>query len=208
MEKIDLRHNSENLYNTSTEQSTFVKVPSMNFLMIDGEGNPHSSNGNPNSIDALIEVSYILNLICRKDLQIDYAPMPVEILWWNETKSSVDFLSDNDQVKWTGMIRQPECISRDLFNQAVRQVENKGYIGISDKIEYESFYEGPAVQIMDTGSYDTIYNSKSKIKDFINNNGLIENGDYHEIFISGLRKFKLEKIKSILRQPVKRQINN
>ena len=174
MEKIDLKLDSEQLYNTSTEESTFVEVPSMNFLMIDGEGNPYSSNGYKNSIDALIEVSYILNLKSRKNLQVDCAPMPVEILWWNETKSSVDFLSDNDQVKWTGMIRQPECITRDLFNQAVRQVENKGYNGISDKMEYESFYEGLAVQIMDTGSYDTIYNSKSKIKDFINNNNLIE----------------------------------
>jgi hypothetical protein len=207
MEKIDLKLNSEHLYNTSTDESIFVNVPSMNFLMIDGEGNPHSSNGNQNSIDALIEVSYILNLICRKDLQTDYATMPVEILWWNEKKSNIDFLSESDSIKWTAMIRQPDCITKDLFNQALKQVENKGFTGISDIMEYESFYEGPAVQIMDTGSYDTIFNSKSKIKDFINNNGLIENGNYHEIYISGLRKYKLEKIKSILRQPVKRQIN-
>jgi len=208
MEKIDLRHNSENLYNTSTEQSTFVNVPSMNFIMIDGEGNPHSSNEYHTAVDALTEVAYILNLTSRKNLQIDYPAMPVEILWWKEAKPSSEFFSNSDSLKWTAMIRQPNCITKDLFSQAVKQVENKGYYGISEKIEYESFYEGLAVQIMDTGSYDTIFNSKSKIKDFISNNSLIENGDYHEIFISGLRKFKLEKIKSILRQPVKRPINS
>jgi hypothetical protein len=208
MEKIDLKLKSEHLYNTSTEESTFVEVPSMNFIMIDGEGNPHSSNGNYNAVDVLTEVSYILNLISRKNLQIDYPAMPVEILWWNETNPTVDSISDGDSLKWTAMIRQPDCITKDLFNKAVKQVEYKGYNGISDKIEYESFYEGLSVQIMDTGSYDTIFNSKSKINDFINNNSLIENGNYHEIFISGLRKFKLENIKSILRQPVKRQINS
>ena len=208
MNKIDLTHNSEHLYNTSSEKSTFIKVPSMNFIMIDGKGNPHSTNGYKNPIDALIEVSYILNLTCRKNLQIDYAAMPVEILWWKEKEQSVDFLSNSDSQKWTAMIRQPDCITKDIFNQAVKQVENKGFYGISDKMDYESFYEGLSVQIMDTGSYDGIFNSKSKIKEFIDQNSLTLNGDFHEIFISGLRKFKLQKVKSILRQPVKRQILN
>jgi len=208
MEKINLKQNLEHLYNTSSEESTFVEVPSMNFIMIDGEGNPHSSNEYHNAVDAITEVSYILNLISRKNLQIDYPIMPVEILWWNDAKPSSDFFSNGDSLKWTAMIRQPNCITKDIFNQVVKQVENKGFYGIFDKIEYESFYEGLAVQIMDTGSYDTIFNSISKINDFVSNNNLKQNGKYHEIFISGLRKFKLEKVKAILRQPVKRQIQN
>ena len=132
--------------------------------------------------------------------------MPVEILWWDKQGQSIDILSNNGKLKWTALIRQPDCITKNLFSLAVNQVENKGYFGISNKIEYESFYEGPAVQIMDTGSFDTLFNAKSKINDFMSNNNLIENGKYHEIFIYGLRKFKLEKAKTIIRQPVKRQI--
>jgi len=206
MEKIDLIHNSINLYKTPEGESVIVDVPRMNFLMIDGEGNPYTSNEYNNPVSALIEVAYILNLMCRKTLKIDITAMPVEILWLNDSLQNADFLSNGNSLKWTAMIRQPDCVTKELFYQVVRQVENKGFHGISDRIEYESFYEGLSVQIMDTGSYETIFNSITKTKDFIQNNNLTENGKYHEIFISGLRKFKHEKVKTILRQPVSRKI--
>ncbi len=206
MNESDLKQNLKHLYNPLTEEVSLVDIPSMNFIMIEGDGKPHTSNEYQNSVEALIEVSYRLNLLSRKHLEINFTIMPVEILYWNGGESENNFLSNLDTSKWKAMIRQPEFITKDLFDEAVKMVEYKGHHGISDKIEYESFYEGLAVQILDIGYYNTQYDSTSKIKDYMKNNSLMENGKYHEIYISGLRKYKLEKIKTILRQPVK-QIN-
>ncbi len=113
MKKIDFKKELKHLYNPPVKEVVEVVVPTMNFLMVDGEGDPNISQAYVDAIEALFTVSYTLKFMVKKgELAIDYGVMPLEGLWW--TDDMTKFSPDNKSVwKWTAMIMQPDFISRD-----------------------------------------------------------------------------------------------
>ncbi len=114
MEKIDFKKELKHLYKTSAKKVDIVEVPQMNFLMIDGEGNPNTSQSFQDAVDVLYPLSYNLKfMVKRGGMEIDYGVLPLEGLWWADDMSS--FSVENKQNwKWTLMIMQPEFISKEL----------------------------------------------------------------------------------------------
>ena len=201
MEKIDLKKELKQLYNPSTKEVTIINVPDMNFLMVDGEGAPASPEYVA-SLEELYPVAYALKFKVKKDKGIDYGVMPLEGLWWMEdmAKFSVD---RKDEWKWTSMIMQPKYITEADFKTAIQQVRKKKSPTALDKVRFECYHEGKAAQIMHLGPYSTEGFNVQKIHEAIKAAGYQLSGKHHEIYLGDPRRTAPEKLKTVLRQPMK-----
>lgn len=201
MDKIDLKKELKNLYNPSAKEVTVIDVPAMNFLLVDGEG-PPASPKYIEAIEALFGVSYTLKFMVKKGKSVDYVVMPLESLWWVDdmTKFSAD---RKDEWKWTAMIMQPKYVTADDVSLAVEQVKKKKNPAALPKVRFESFKEGPAAQIMYIGPFSDEGPTIAKIHAHIQTNGHELSGKHHEIYLNNPATTAPEKLKTIIRQPMK-----
>jgi hypothetical protein len=111
MQKIDSKKELKQFYQASAKDIALVDVPSLNFLMVDGEGDPNTSQVYAEAVEALFSVSYTAKFLVKKGPQeLDYAVMPLEGLWWADDMSAF-VTSDKSNWKWTMMIMQPSFVS-------------------------------------------------------------------------------------------------
>lgn len=201
MDKIDLKKELKNLYNPSAKEVTVVDIPAMNFLLVDGEGAPASPQY-IEAIDALFSVSYTLKFMVKKSNGVDYVVMPLEGLWWVDdmTKFSAD---RKDEWKWTAMIMQPNCVTINEFNLAVEQVKKKKNLPALLKVRFESFNEGLSTQILYVGPFSAEGPTIAKIHVHIQSSGHALSGKHHEIYLNNPATTAPEKLKTIIRQPMK-----
>jgi hypothetical protein len=201
LDKVDLKKEFKNLYNPSAKEVSVVDVPAMNFLVVDGEGAPSSPQYSA-AVEALFSVAYSLKFMVKKGKEIDYPVMPLEGLWWVEdmTKFSAD---RKDEWKWTAMIMQPKYVTSDEFNLAVEQVKKKKNPAALPKVRFESFKEGPSAQIMYVGPFSAEEPTIVKIHAHIQNGGNVLSGKHHEIYLNNPATTAPEKLKTIIRQPMK-----
>jgi hypothetical protein len=206
MAKQDLKKELKNLYFPSTKEFIFVEVPDFNFLMVDGKGDPNTAQEYQEAIEALYNVSYTVKFMVKKKKPAqDYVVMPLEGLWWADDMN--DFIAGNKDVwKWTAMIVQPKQVTKSLLEEAMEQVEKKKNPPALSKLRFESFKEGLSAQIMYIGSYSAEGLTIEKLHNFIRENGYEFDGlieKHHEIYLSDPRRTSVEKLKTVIRQPVK-----
>lgn len=201
MDKVDLKKELKDLYQASAKEVAAIEVPDMNFLMVDGQGAPASLEYQQ-ALEALFPLAYALKFMAKKSQGVDYGVMPLEGLWWVDdmTKFSVE---RKDEWKWTAMIMQPKYITEDLFKEAVEEVRKKKAPAVLDKVRFESYHEGKAAQIMHIGPYSAEGPTIQKLHAFIKESGHELSGKHHEIYLSDVRKTAPEKLKTIIRQPMK-----
>lgn len=207
MPKLDLKKNKE-LYSPLEKEVSIVDVPEMSFLMIDGEGDPNTSQQYRDSIEALFSVSFKVKFISEKENEQDYVVMPLEGLWWVENMEDFS-IKDKSGWKWTAMIRQPDFITKDMIDKAIEEVEKKKNPPAISRIKFESLHEGLSAQIMHVGPYSEEGPTIEKLHNFIEDNSYEFNGSmsgekHHEIYLNDVRRTKPENIKTIIRQPIKR----
>ena len=206
MKKIDLKKELKTLYSASAKEPAMVDVPGMNFLMVDGEGDPNTAKVYTDAIEALYAVAYTLKFMIKKgETAIDYGVMPLEGLWW--TDDMRDFSAGNKDIwKWTAMIMQPEFVTEDLVQEAFGQVEERKSPAALSKTRFESFNEGLSAQIMHIGPYSGEAPTIKKLHEFIHEKGHEFDGaiqKHHEIYLGDPRRSAPEKLKTIIRQPLK-----
>lgn len=202
MEKIDYKKELKQLYNASAKQPEMIAVPKMNFLMIDGEGDPNTSQTFQDAIEVLYPLSYALKFMIKKgETGVDYGVLPLESLWWSDNMSlfSVEKKSD---WKWTLMIMQPEFVTKKMVQEAIKQVKAKKNPPSLPLVRFESFEEGEAAQIMHIGPFSEEGPTIEKLHAFIESSGRERKGKHHEIYLSDIRRAAPEKWKTIIRQPV------
>ena len=203
MKKLDYKKELKQFYNASAKEVVVVDVPQMNFLMIDGEGDPNTSQAFQAAVEALFSLSYTLKFMIKKGKEaIDYGVMPLEGLWWADDMSQFS-TQNEDHWKWTLMIMQPRPVTANLVNEAIEQVKKKKDLTALPKIRFEAFTEGKAVQIMHLGPFSEEGPTIQRIHDFIGEMKFKLSGKHHEIYLSDIRKAAPEKWKTILRQPMK-----
>jgi hypothetical protein len=204
MSKVDFKKELKYLYRPSTKRFEVVEVPLMNFLMIDGHGDPNTAPAYKEAVEALYAVAYRLKFMSKKTMGQDYVVPPLEGLWWAEDMRV--FTSGNKAAwDWTMMIMQPEWIGPKMFEDARKQVEKAKNPPALPKMSFETYHEGLSVQIMHIGAYDDEAPTLVRLHDeFIPQNGYSEAGKHHEIYLSDPRKVALEKLRTVLRQPVKK----
>jgi len=201
--KIDFKKELKHLYRPSGKEFEVVDVPPMSFLMIDGHGDPNTAQEYKDAVEALYALAYRLKFMSKNELGRDYVVPPMEGLWWAEHME--EFSTDDKSAwDWTMMVMQPEWITEEMLEQAVGQVKRKKDLPALPKLRLETVHEGLAVQIMHTGSYDEEAPTIARMHAFIAENGYETAGKHHEIYLGDPRKVTPEKLKTVLRQPVRR----
>jgi len=199
-----LKKELKELYNPSTKRVVIVEVPKMNFLMIDGSGDPNTSQEYKDAVEALFSLSYTIKFMIKKTKAVDYAVMPLEGLWWVDDMSKFNVTSKDDW-KWTAMIMQPAQVTEYIVAKQIEELKKKkNLLGLS-KIRFDSFHESTSAQIMYIGAYAEEGPTIKKIHEFINNNHGALEGKHHEIYLSDPRRAAKEKLKTIIRQPMKKK---
>lgn len=203
MKKIDYKKELKHLYKPSPKKPEIVDVPEMNFLMVDGKGNPNTTQEFKNAVEALFSVSYTLKFIIKKgELAIDYGVMPLEGLWWVEDMSEFS-IERKDKWLWTAMIMQPKTIEKELVAVAIETVKKKKNLPAISNLRFESFCEGKSAQIMHIGPFSEEGPTIEKLRKFIHENNCKLEGKHHEIYLSDIRKGDPKKWNTIIRQPIK-----
>lgn len=203
MEKRNFKKELKHLYNSSTKKPVFVEVPSMNFLMVDGEGNPNTSKAYKDALEALFSISYTIKFSIKKGAEkIDYGVMPLEGLWFADDMNSFD-PADKESWKWTAMIMQPLIVTKEHFERAKIEVHKKKNPTALPLVRMETYEEGKAAQIMHIGPFSEEGPTIQKLHQFIEDKGFQLRGKHHEIYLSDIRRAAPEKWKTIIRQPYK-----
>src|SRR6476620_10415081 len=121
MARTDLKQELKTLYSSSAKAISILDVPPLNFLMIDGSGDPNTSEEYKEALEALYAVAYTAKFTAkRRDPSADYAVMPLEGLWWADNMDAFT-RSDKQSWKWTMMIMQPDHITAELSEGAIEE---------------------------------------------------------------------------------------
>ena len=201
MEKRDYKKLLKHLYNPGKKDIVEVDVPAMNYLMIDGQGNPNDSVEYSQALEALYLVSYTLKFAVKKgELAIDYGVMPLEGLWWADDMRV--FTADNKAAwKWTMMIMQPDFITASMVQDAIANVEKKKNPAALPLLRFESYADGKSAQIMHIGPFSEEGPVIERLHRHIESVSNLR-AKHHEIYLSDIRRAAPEKWKTIIRQPM------
>lgn len=207
--KIDFKRQDSKLYTGKVERFDLIKVPPLNYLMIDGDGGPVGESYPP-AIAALYGLSYGLKFFSKIELEKDYVVGPLEGLWWADDMATF-VTREKSAWKWTMMIRQPDWLHGEHLDQVLETSIAKN----GDKsdaptdeatlrsVRLETFDEGDCVQVLHVGSYDDEGPILAKLhNEYIPQNKMKMIGKHHEIYLNDPRKVTPDKLKTILRQPV------
>lgn len=205
MVKTDFKKELRHLYRPSKSEFALLEVPPMRFLMLDGRGDPNTAPAYEAAIQALFSVAYTLKFMSKNDLGNDYVVPPLEGLWWATDMQAFTHKRDKSHWLWTMMIMVPDWIPNEMVVQAQAAAGEKKELPALPKMRCESYDEGLSVQIMHIGPYDEEGPVlKQMHTEFLPAHNLTFNGKHHEIYLSDPRRVAPEKLKTILRQPVRR----
>ncbi len=203
MEKLDLKKSLKSLYEPSAKSFSLVEVPSMSFIMIDGQGNPNTSVEYAQAVQALYSAAYTLKFKIKKELAVDYPVMASEGLWWMDDMREFS-AARKDEWKWTMMIMQPEIVTQKLFSQAISEAAKKKDVPALPRLRLENFCEGMAAQILYFGAYAEEGPTIARLHKFIEENGYVRSGKHHEIYLGDPRRTAPEKLRTTIRQPMRK----
>jgi len=201
METLDLRKMLKSYYSAPAGSPILIDIPSFNYLMIDGKGDPNTSPQYEAAVQVLYSLAYTLKFATKKSAGVDYPVMGLEGLWWSE--NMLEFSTDRkDEWLWTMMILQPDLVTPAALEQAMQDVERKKPGLPLEKVRLEAFLEGKCAQVMHIGPYAAEAPTIARLHEFIFRQGLHRRGKHHEIYLGDPRRTAPEKLRTILRQPV------
>jgi hypothetical protein len=190
-------------YEAQLGRFRILDVPDMQYLMIDGHGDPNTSPAFAEAVEALYPVAYKLKFGSQRDLGRDYVVPPLEGLWWAEDMDSFTAARDKSRWDWTLMLMVPDWIDQALFTTAVEQIGAKNRPARLEDIRLKNLSEGRCVQTLHIGSFDDEADVLTQLHhEFIPGHGLCMAGKHHEIYLSDFRRVAPVKRRTILRQPV------
>ena len=188
-----------------------VTVPKMNYIAVRGKGNPNEEDGEyKKSIELLYGIAYTIKMSKKGDYKIegyfDYVVPPLEGFWWQENVDGIDY-SHKENFQWISVIRLPDFVTKADFEWATEEATRKKKIDFS-KVEFLTLEEGLCVQCMHSGSYDDEPATVAAMDKFIADNGyendISDTRRHHEIYLSDARKVAPEKLKTVIRHPIKK----
>ena len=198
------------LYKAKTKPEV-IHVPKIHFVMVDGEGPPNTLKGSDNDFQKAMEILYgIVYTIKFWDKDHSCPPgyaqftmAPVEALWW--TKSGQEFdLKKPEDWKWTAMIRIPQFVKPEFFNKVVQECVDKKDSEDFRQARLESFHEGTCIQILHIGPYNKEQPTIERLNNFAVENDYKLTGKHHELYLGDPRRAAADKLKTILRHPVRK----
>ncbi len=201
MDKYDIKKAHRELY-TGGADFRFVDVPELQYLAVDGSGDPNTSPEYAAAVEALYSTAYPLKFMSKKTLDRDFTVAPLEGLWRADDPAAFT-RRDKASWSWTMLIAQPDWILPEHVDAAVDAANKKGAAS-AHRVRMRRLTEGRCVQVLHIGSYDDEGPTLERLhREFMPEHGLTFNGDHHEIYLSDPRRTAPEKLKTILRQPVR-----
>ena len=188
-----------------------VTVPKMNYIAVRGKGNPNEEESEyKKSIELLYGIAYTIKMSKKGDHKIegyfDYVVPPLEGFWWQENVDGIDY-SHKENFQWISVIRLPDFVTKADFEWATEEATRKKKMDFS-KVEFLTLEEGLCVQCMHSGSYDDEPATVAAMDKFIADNGyendISDTRRHHEIYLSDARKAAPEKLKTVIRHPIKK----
>lgn len=185
-----------------------VTVPAMNFLAVRGQGDPNEEKGAyKEALGLLYAVAYTIKMSKQKpDGYFDYVVPPLEGLWWQEGIHGVDY-AHKKAFQWISLIRLPEFVTKEVFDWAIREAAVKKRQDFS-AVEFFSWEEGLCVQCMHLGPYDDEPATVAAMTEYARAQGCEadfgKSRFHHEIYLSDVRRCRPERLKTVIRHPVRR----
>lgn len=204
MELFDWKKEYKELYFPKQEVGE-VTVPKMNFLMIDGHGDPNTSPEFAASVQALYSIAYTIKFALKKTGRADFSVMPMEGLWWApDMNVFMEQPDDKSSWLWTIMIAQPNFVTEQDFKDAQEAAFKKKGLKEIKQVRFEAYDESEAVQILHIGPYSAEGPNILKLHNYIKDHGWELSGKHHEIYMSDARRVAPEKMKTVVRQPYRK----
>ena len=199
-------------YYLPKNKPVLVSIPTMNYIAINGHGDPNDEKGEyKDALSLLYSIAFTLKMSYKTDYHIEgyfsYVVPPLEGLWWQNNSNTIDYQHKED-FNWISMIRLPDFITKKDVDWAITTANSKKQKDHS-KVYFYTLEEGLCVQCMHRGSFDDEPATLELIHSYIDNNDLLtdisETRRHHEIYLSDPRKCKAENIKTVLRIPVRKK---
>ena len=189
------------LYAPKNRQFELVQVPDLNYLSVDGVGDPDGVDFQ-RAIRSIYPVAYGVKFLSKRSLGRDYVVPPLEALWWADDPTV--FAAGNRNVwKWTVLILIPAWITREHVDTVLHDLEKKNRKPEST-VSVRTIAEGESFQALHVGSFSAEAAVLSDLhSSLMPDLGKTFSGPHHEIYLSDFRKTAPEKLKTILRQPVR-----
>ena len=202
-EKIDLYKQHKDQYKAPKKPVLLTAEEAM-YLAIDGRGGPGGDEFT-DKIGALYGAAYTIKMTRKFSGQQDYVVCKLEALWWLDDDKH-DFESTaRDNWNWKLMIRTPGIVKQAELEKAVSVLIEKGKSPSVREVRLEDISEGPCVQMLHVGPYDKEGETLDIMKAFAEGQGLEFHGRHHEIYLSDPRRVRPERLKTILRHPVRKE---
>lgn len=201
-EKTDFKRTLD-AYQARRGKFRLVDVPTMQYLMVDGRGDPNTSPDFDRAVRALYPVAYKLKFASKRDLDQDYVVPPLEGLWWADDMDSFTAARDKSRWDWTMMIMTPDWIDHAMFAAAVERAGAENRPQGLDDVRLETLHEGRCVQTLHVGPFDDEAAVLAQLhEEFVPDNELRLTGKHHEIYLTDFRRTAPDRLRTILRQPV------
>ena len=189
-----------------------VTVPAMNFLAVRGQGDPNEENGAyRKALELLYGVAFTIKMSKHKpEGYFAYVVPPLEGLWWQEGIQGMDYTRKAD-FQWISLIRLPEFVTAEVFDRAVREAAEKKHKDFSP-VEFFSWEEGLCVQCLHRGPYDSEPATVAAMDAYARAQGMVpdfgETRFHHEIYLRDPRRCKPERMKTVIRHPVRKAVKD
>ena len=198
--KTDFRKDIET-YSARRGDFSVVQVPALDYLMIDGQGDPNTAPAYRDALASLFPLAYALKFFSKKSLDRDYGVMPLEALWWSADMATFTTARDKSRWHWTLLIMVPDWITAEHVEATRETARGKG--PAVDEVRLERLDEGMSVQTLHVGPYDDEGPVLQALhQEYLPAHGLRVTGRHHEIYLSDARRTAPDKLRTILRQPV------
>lgn len=190
---------------------SIVEVPAMNYIAVRGAGDPNEEGGAyQQAIGLLYGIAYTIKMSKKGDHQIDgyfdYVVPPLEGFWWQDGMMGVDY-ANKQGFQWISVIRLPDFVTEGDFAWAVEEATRKKGTDFS-KVEFLTLDEGLCVQCMHVGPYDDEPATVAVMHEFMEAQGyaldITDERRHHEIYLSDTRRVAPEKLKTVIRHPVRK----
>lgn len=192
---------------------SIVTIPKMNYIAVRGKGNPNDENGEyKESIGLLYAIAFTLKMSYKGTYKIpgyfEYVVPPLEGFWWQEGNYGTIDYNQKDKLQFISIIRLPDFITKKDFDWAIKEATEKKKQDFS-KVEFLSYDEGNCVQCMHIGSYDNEPTTIDLMHEYMVENGyeldITDDRFHHEIYLSDPRRCDVNKLKTVIRHPIKKR---
>lgn len=191
---------------------SIVTVPPMHYIAVRGQGDPNAEGGAyKRAIELLYGVAYTIKMSKKGSRQIegyfDYVVPPLEGFWWQDGVCGVDY-AHKEAFQWISVIRLPDFVTKADFDWAIQEAARKKKTDFS-KVEWLAYDEGLCVQCMHIGAYDNEPATVALMHAYMEQQGYVLDitgkRRHHEIYLSDARKVAPEKLKTVIRHPIRKQ---